>query len=62
VDFDAVRNKLHAVATEHLGSRRNLAVTDLRAPSLREAYDSVAAPFYVAPPPAKGFLSRLLGS
>ena len=39
-DFDAVRNRLHAVATEHLGSRRALAVTDLRAPSLREEYDA----------------------
>jgi hypothetical protein len=61
-NFDEVRNKLHALATEHLGSRRNLAVTDLRAPSLREAYDSVAAPFYVAPEAPKGFLSRLFGS
>ncbi len=60
-NFDEVRNKLHAVATEHLGSRRDLAVTDLRAPSLREAYDTVAAPFYVAAEPSKGFLSRLLG-
>jgi len=61
-DFDAVRNQLHAVATEQLGSRRLLAVTDLRAPSLRETYDATAAPFYVRrdrPPP--GFLARLLG-
>jgi hypothetical protein len=61
-NFDEVRNKLHALATEHLGTRRNLAVTDLRAPSLREAYDSVSAPFYVAPEAPKGFLSRIFGS
>jgi hypothetical protein len=59
-DFDAVRNRLHAVATEHLGSRRLLAVTDLRAPGLREQYDAVAAPFYAARKP-KGIFSRLLG-
>jgi hypothetical protein len=61
-NFDEVRNKLHALAAEHLGTRRNLAVTDLRAPSLREAYDSVSAPFYVAAEAPKGFLSRLFGS
>lgn len=60
-DFDEVRNRLHAVASEHLGSRRELAVTDLRAASLRDAYDEVAAPFYVAPEGPKGFLSRLFG-
>lgn len=60
-DFDEVRNRLHAVASEHLGSRRELAVTDLRVPSLREAYDEVAAPFYVAHRPSKGLLSRLFG-
>lgn len=61
-DFDAVRNRLHAVATEQLGSRRLLAVTDLRAPSLRETYDATAAPFYVRrEPPERGFLARLLG-
>jgi hypothetical protein len=54
-----VRNRLHALASEHLGSRRNLIVTDLRAPSLRAHYESVAPPFYQ--PPAKGFLNRLLG-
>lgn len=61
-DFDAVRNRLHAVAAEHLGSRLSLAVTDLRAPALRDRYDGVAAPFYVrgAKKPA-GFLSRLFG-
>lgn len=61
-DFDAVRNRLHTLAAEHLGSRRELAVTDLRAPALRDRYDSVAAPFWVAPRarPA-GFLDRFLG-
>ena len=60
-DFDAVRNRLHAVATEHLGSRRLLAVTDLRAPSLRETYDATAAPFYIRRGAQKGLLSRLFG-
>ena len=61
-DFDEVRNRLHALATEHLGSRRDLIVTDLRAPAMREAYDAVAAPFYVLDTrPKGGFLSRLLG-
>jgi SseB protein N-terminal domain len=60
-DFDAVRNRLHAVATEHLGSRRALAVTDLRAPSLREEYDATAAPFFVRPVGKKGLFSRLFG-
>lgn len=60
-DFDAVRNRLHAVATEQLGSRRLLAVTDLRAPSLREAYDSTAAPFYVRAERRRGLLDRVLG-
>ena len=45
-DFDEVRNQLHAVATEQLGTRRLLAVTDLRAPTLREQYAAVAPPFY----------------
>ena len=53
-DFDAVRNRLHAVATEHLGSRRLLAVTDLRAPALRDTYDATAAPFYVRHAGAQG--------
>jgi hypothetical protein len=61
-DFDAVRNRLHAVATEHLGSRRLLAVTDLRAPALREMYDGTAAPFYVRAGERKGILGRLFGS
>jgi SseB protein N-terminal domain len=60
-DFDAVRNRLHAVATEQLGSRRLLAVTDLRAPSVRETYDAAAAPFYVRRDERRGFLARLLG-
>ena len=60
-DFDAVRNRLHAVATEHLGSRRLLAVTDLRAPALREMYDSTAAPFFVRHSDHKGILGRLFG-
>lgn len=58
-DFDAVRNRLHAVATEHLGSRRLLAVTDLRAPALREMYDATAAPFFVRRGGQKGLLSRI---
>lgn len=60
-DFDAVRNRLHAVATEHLGSRRLLAVTDLRAQALRDMYDATAAPFYVRHEERKSLLSRLLG-
>jgi len=61
-DFDAVRNRLHAVATEHLGSRRLLAVTDLRAAALRDMYDATAAPFYVRRGEQKGLLSRIFGS
>jgi hypothetical protein len=60
-DFDAVRNRLHAVATEHLGSRNLLAVTDLRAPMLREMYDATAAPFYARRTDRKGFLGRIFG-
>jgi len=60
-DFDAVRNRLHAVATEHLGSRRLLAVTDLRAASLRDTYDATAAPFYVRRSEHRGILGRLFG-
>lgn len=60
--FDEVRNRLHAVAAEHLGGRRELAVTDLGATSVREAYESVAGPWYVAQPvKPKGILGRLLG-
>ena len=60
-DFDAVRNRLHAVATEHLGSRRLLAVTDLRAPALLASYDATAAPFYVRKADHKGLLGRFFG-
>lgn len=60
-DFDTVRNRLHAVATEHLGSRRLLAVTDLRAAALREMYDATAAPFYVRREEHKGLFGRLFG-
>jgi SseB protein N-terminal domain len=60
-DFDAVRNRLHAVATEHLGSRRAVAVTDLRAPALREEYDATAAPFYVRQPDKRGLFGKLFG-
>lgn len=59
-DFDAVRNRLHAVATEHLGSRRLLAVTDLRAWALRDMYDATAAPFFVRRG-GKGILGRIFG-
>jgi hypothetical protein len=61
-DFDAVRNYLHALATEHLGSRTLLTVTDLQSPALRDRFHAFAAPFYVADRPPKGFLSRLLGN
>ncbi len=60
-DFDAVRNRLHAVATEHLGSRRMIAVTDLRSAALRDMYDATAAPFFARHEERKGLLSRLLG-
>lgn len=60
-DFDAVRNRLHAVATEHLGSRRLLAVTDLRSAALRDIYDATAAPFYVRRGEQRGILGRLFG-
>ncbi len=60
-DFDAVRNRLHAVATEHLGSRRLLAVTDLRAPALLATYDATSAPFYVRRDEHKGIFGRLFG-
>jgi hypothetical protein len=60
-EFDAVRNRLHAVASEHLGSRRLLAVTDLRAPGLREAYEATATPFYIHEPDKRGLLGRLFG-
>jgi len=60
--FDEVRNRLHAVASDNLGSRRELAVTDVGAASLREAYESVSGPWYVAAPDKpKGILGRLFG-
>ena len=60
--FDEVRNRLHALASEHLGGRRALAVTDLSAAPVREAYESVAPPWYArAPEKPKGFLGRLFG-
>ena len=58
--FDEVRNRLHALASEHLGGRRELAVTDLGAASVREAYETVAGPWYVKPRERpKGILGRL---
>jgi hypothetical protein len=59
-EFDAVRNALHALATEVLGSRRDLVVTDLRSAALRAHYEAAAPPFY-EPAAPRGFLSRLLG-
>jgi hypothetical protein len=59
-EFDAVRNRLHALASEQLGSRRDLIVTDLRSPALRAHYEGTAAPFY-QPASSRSFLSRLLG-
>lgn len=59
-EFDAIRNALHALATEVLGTRRALIVTDLRSAALRAHYESTARPFY-EPPAPRGFLSRLLG-
>ena len=60
--FDEVRNRAHAVATEHLGSRRELAVTDLSAPATREAYEAAGGPWYVRPPEKpKGIFNRLFG-
>lgn len=60
--FDEVRNRAHAVASEHLGTRRELAVTDLSAASVREAYEAVSEPWYVRPPePPRGILGRIFG-
>lgn len=60
--FDEVRNRLHALATEHLGSRRALGVTDLGAQPVREAYESVSGPWYTRPPEkSPGLLNRLFG-
>jgi hypothetical protein len=61
--FDEVRNRLHALANEHLGGRRALAITDLSATPVREAYESVAGPWYVREPEKpKGILGRLFGA
>lgn len=62
VDFDEVRNRAHAVASEHLASRRELAITDLRAQPVREAYEAAAGPWYIRPPEKpKGIIGRILG-
>jgi type III secretion system (T3SS) SseB-like protein len=62
IHFDEVRNRAHAVASEHLASRRELAVTDLRAPSVREAYEAASGPWYVRPrEKPKGILGRIFG-
>ncbi len=60
-DFDAVRNRLHALAAEELGSGSAIAVTDVRAPALREMYDATAAPFYIRPGTQRGILGRIFG-
>lgn len=60
--FDEVRNRLHALANEHLAGNRELAVTDLTAASVREAYETVAGPWYVrAAEKPKGIMGRLFG-
>jgi hypothetical protein len=60
--FDEVRNRLHALANEHLAGNRDLAVTDLSAASVREAYETVSGPWYVrAPDKPKGIMGRLFG-
>jgi hypothetical protein len=60
--FDEVRNRLHALAAEHLGGRRELAVTDLGATPVREAYETVAGPWYLRESDKpKGIFGRLLG-
>jgi hypothetical protein len=62
VFFDEVRNRAHAVASEHLASRRQLAVTDLRAQPVREAYEAASGPWYVRPPEKpKGIIGRIFG-
>ncbi|HYM53180.1 MAG TPA: SseB family protein [Candidatus Dormibacteraeota bacterium] len=62
VHFDEVRNRAHAVASEHLASRRELAVTDLRAQPMREAYQAAGGPWYIRPPEKpKGILGRIFG-
>lgn len=60
--FDEVRNRAHAVATEHLASRRELAVTDLAAQPVREAFEAAGGAWYVrAPDRPSGILRRILG-
>lgn len=60
--FDEVRNRAHAVATEHLGTRRALAVTDLQAQPVREAYETVSGPWYTKrSEKPKGIVARLFG-
>ena len=50
------------LANEHLAGHRDLAVTDLSAAGVREAYESVAGPWYVRPPEKpKGIMGRLFG-
>lgn len=62
VHFDEVRNRAHAVASEHLASRRELAVTDLRAQPVREAYEAAGGPWYIRlPEKPKGILGRIFG-
>jgi hypothetical protein len=61
--FDEVRNRLHALANEHLGGRRELAITDLGAAPVRQAYESVAGPWYVrTPEKPKSMIGRLFGA
>ncbi|HEY8179810.1 MAG TPA: SseB family protein [Candidatus Limnocylindria bacterium] len=60
--FDEVRNRLHAVANKHLAGHRDLAVTDLSAAGVREAYESVAGPWYVrVSEKPKGIIGRFFG-
>lgn len=62
VHFDEVRNRAHAVASEHLASRRELAVTDLRAQPVREAYEAAGGPWYIRlPDKPRGILGRIFG-
>jgi hypothetical protein len=61
--FDQVRNRLHAIASDHLGGRRSLAVTDLQAPAVREAYETVSKPWFSRrPEKGRGILARLFGN
>ncbi len=47
---------------DHLAGHRDLAVTDLSAAAVREAYESVSGPWYVRPPEKpKGIMGRLFG-